>query len=115
MLKLIRHLPGGEKLTQWSEAAPYLLAIIVATHHVFFGHIDLMILGGYSFAAWLTERLSNEVAARTRLANRRIAMRFERLAHEQIRSACDWVDAQTPSSDTVAKIRKLGEVLAPES
>ena len=33
LLKLLRHLPGGEKLTQWTEAAPYLLAVIVATHH----------------------------------------------------------------------------------
>ena len=60
--KLLKHLPGGEKLTQWSEAAPYLLTIVVATHHAFFGHIDLMILGGYTLATWLTERLSNEVA-----------------------------------------------------
>ena len=79
LLKLLRHLPGGEKLTQWTEAAPYLLAIIVAAHHAIFGHMDLMILGGYSVATWLTERLSNEVAARTRQANRAIAMRFEKL------------------------------------
>jgi hypothetical protein len=68
---------GADKLTQWSEAAPYLLTIVVATHHAFFGHVDLIILGGYSLATWLTERLSNEVAARTRQANRSINDRFE--------------------------------------
>ena len=82
--KMLKHLPGGEKLTQWSEAAPYLLTIVVATHHAFFGHVDLMIIGGYTLATWLTERLSNEVASRTRQTNRSIAERFERLAHEQI-------------------------------
>ncbi len=112
LMKVIRHLPGGEKLTQWSEAAPYLLAIVVATHHAFFGHIDLMILGGYSVAAWLTERLSNEVAGRTRLTNKRIAMRFERLAHEQIKFACDWINGQAPSQQTIDRLRKLAEGLA---
>src|SRR5205814_30727 len=37
LMRLLRHLPGGEKLTKWTEAAPYLLAIVVATHHAFFG------------------------------------------------------------------------------
>jgi hypothetical protein len=96
LMKLLRYLPGGEKLTQWSEAAPYLLAIIVAAHHAFFGHIDLMILGGYSLATWLTERLSNEVAARTRQANRAIAFRFGRLAHDQIRKSIDWLQSRAP-------------------
>src|SRR5208282_2754918 len=67
LLKLIRYLPGGEKLTQWTEAAPYLLAIIVAVHHFLFWHADIVILGGYSLATWITERLSNEVSSHTRL------------------------------------------------
>src|SRR6185436_14067033 len=70
--KVMKYLPGGKQLTRWSETAPYLLAIVVATHHAFFGHVDLIIIGGYSLAAWLTERMSNEVAARTRQANRSI-------------------------------------------
>ncbi|HEX8521476.1 MAG TPA: hypothetical protein VF669_04410, partial [Tepidisphaeraceae bacterium] len=114
LMKLIKHLPGGEKLTQWSEAAPYLLTIVVATHHAFFGHIDLMILGGYSLAAWLTERISNEVASRTRLANRRIAERFERMAHEQIRAMGLWVDGQAAKRENIERIRKMGEVLGGE-
>jgi hypothetical protein len=110
--KLLKYLPGGEKLTQWSEAAPYLLTIIVAAHHAFFGHVDLLILGGYSAATWLTERLSNEVTSRTRRANARIAERFERLAHDQIDRVVSWVNSQVPSSTTIAKISKLAEELA---
>ena len=94
LLKILRYLPGGDKLTQWTEAAPYLLAIIVATHHAFFWHTDLMILGGYSLATWLTERLSNEVASRTRQANRMIAARFEKLAHDQLRRSIAWIEAR---------------------
>jgi hypothetical protein len=94
--KLLSVLPGAEKLTRWSEAAPYLLAIIVATHGAFFGHLDLMIIGGFSLATWLTEKLSNEVAARTRLTNTRIADRFTRLARQQIDRSCEWLARQAP-------------------
>jgi hypothetical protein len=111
--KMLKHVPGGEKLTQWSEAAPYLLTIVVATHHAFFGHVDLIILGGYSLAVWLTERLSNEVAARTRQANRSINDRFEQLAHEQIERAVAWLESRAPSSAALEKLRKASEVLQP--
>jgi hypothetical protein len=109
--KVIKHVPGGQKLTQWSEAAPYLLTIVVATHHAFFGHIDLLILGGYSLATWLSERASNEVAARTRQANRSIADRFAQLAHEQIERVVKWLEGRAPSLDVLDKIRKTAEEL----
>jgi hypothetical protein len=112
--KLLKVIPGGDKLTRWSEAAPYLLTIVVATHHVFFGHVDLMILGGYTLATWLSERLSNEVAARTRQANRSIAERFERLAHEQIERAAAWLETQAPSVAALEKLRRAAEALQPE-
>ncbi|MGD0769811.1 MAG: GTPase [Tepidisphaeraceae bacterium] len=111
LLKLLRHLPGGEKLTQWTEAAPYLLAIIVAAHHAIFGHIDLMILGGYSVATWLTERLSNEVASRTRRANRAIADRFEKLVHEQIRRSIAWIESRAPRLAELNVIDAMAEEL----
>jgi hypothetical protein len=111
LMKVLRHLPGGQKLTQWTEAAPYLLAIIVAAHHAFFGHIDLMILGGYSLATWITERLSNEVAARTRLANRTIAQRFEKLAHDQIRRCIAWIEAQAPPAGQIDAIESAANAL----
>ena len=111
--KMLKHVPGADKLTQWSEAAPYLLTIVVATHHAFFGHIDLMILGGYSLATWLTERLSNEVASRTRQANRSINDRFERLAHEQIERAVAWLETRAPTSAALEKLRRSAEALQP--
>ncbi len=109
--KVIKYVPGGKKLTEWSEAAPYLLTIIVATHHAFFGHVDLLILGGYSLATWLTERLSNEVAGRTRQANRAIADRFEALAHEQIECACAWLQTCAPAMNKLEAMRKTADAL----
>jgi hypothetical protein len=109
LLKLLRHLPGGNKLTQWSEAAPYLLALIVAAHHAFFWHTDIVILGGYSIAAWLTERLSNEVASRTRQANRNIAARFENLARDQIRRSIAWTESRAPKIAEIEAIEKLAD------
>jgi hypothetical protein len=107
--RLLKYLPGAEKLTKWSEAAPYLLTIVVATHHAFFGHIDLMIIGGYTLATWLTERLSNEVASRTRHTNRRIAERFERLAHDQITRAIAWLDERAPSAKVIDRLQQQME------
>lgn len=111
LLKLLKHLPGGDRLTRWTEAAPYLLAIIVAAHHVFFWHTDLMILGGYSLATWITERLSNEVASRTRLANRMIAARFEKLGREQIRRSVAWIESRAPKVGELDAIDRLADEL----
>jgi hypothetical protein len=111
---LIKYLPGGEKLTQWSEAAPYLLAVVVATHHAFFGHIDLLILGGYTLGAWLTEKISNEVSARTRKTNSRIAERFGELAQRQIEQYIAWIDSQSPSRREIAGLMDTVEKLSPE-
>jgi len=35
---------------------PYLLAIVVATHHAFFGRVDLMVIGGFSLATGLNAK-----------------------------------------------------------
>ena len=98
ILRLLRHLPGGQKLVRYFEATPYLLALVVATHHALFGHVDLMVIGGYSLATWLTEKLSNEVTNNVRDTNRRIGERFARLAHRQIAMLGDWLDQQAPSA-----------------
>jgi hypothetical protein len=111
LMRLLRHLPGGEKLTRWTEAAPYLLAVVVATHHAMFGPVDLIVLGGFSLATWLTEKLSNEVATRTRATNRRIAERFSELAHRQIAQVADWIDAQAPSTRELDDLEHAGEEL----
>ncbi len=107
--RMLKYLPGGEKLTRWSEAAPYLLTIVVATHHAFFGHVDLIIIGGYTLATWLTERLSNEVASRTRTTNRRIAERFEQLAHEQITRTAAWLDERAPAGTVIQRLQRQME------
>ncbi len=93
---LLKHLPGGSKLVQWTEAAPYLLTVVLITHHAFFGPVDLVVLGGYGLATWLSERLSNEVTSRTRSTNSKIAERFAAVAHEQIERLCAWLDRQAP-------------------
>jgi hypothetical protein len=110
--RLLKHLPGGTQLAKWSEAAPYLLAVVVAAHHAVFGPIDLMVIGGFTLATWLSERLSNEVAARTRLTNRTISQRFEELAHRQINQMIAWLERQVPAHAQIDQLQRLTEELA---
>ena len=104
---LLRHLPGGKQITRWTEAAPYLLVVVVAaaTHHLL-GGIDLAVLGGWSIATWLTERLSNEVAAHTRQTNQKITDRFTRLAHDQIERICRWLNDQAPPAKVLDQLER---------
>ena len=103
----LKYMPGGRKLAQWSEAAPYLLTAVLVTHHAFFGHVDLLVLGGYGLATWLTEKISNEVASRTRATNVKIAERYTKLAHDQIRRTAEWLDKLAPQK---AKLDALEEL-----
>lgn len=102
--KMLKVLPGGQTLTKWTEGAPYLLAIVVASHGVFFGHIDLALLGIWGMTTWLTERLSNEVSARAREANEAISRRFTELTRRQIQTTCEWLNTRVP---TGTKLREL--------
>ncbi len=104
---LLKHLPGGKHLTRWSEAAPYLLTIIIATHHAIFPHFIPITLGGYSLMTWLTEKISNEVSGRTRSTNRKIDQRFENLAHEQIEKIIGWLDRQAPRLDEIETLEQM--------
>ncbi len=110
--RLLKLLPGGEKLTAWSEAAPYILALVVAAHHAIFGPVDLMVVGGFSLATWLTEKLSNEVASRARATNRRIEERFARLARDQIAAAIGWIQKQAPPRFELDRLQSAAESLA---
>lgn len=114
LLALLKHLPGGKQLTRLTEAAPYLLTLALVVHHTFFG-MDLLVLGGYSIATWLTEKLSNEVSGRTRSANQRIADRFTRLAHEQIQRTCRWLDDRAPSFKTIEQLEALAAECEPNA
>jgi hypothetical protein len=108
---LLKYLPGGSKLTKLTEAAPYLLLVGLVAHHALFG-TDLLVLGGYSIATWLSERVSNEVAAHTRSTNAQIADRFTRLAHEQLQRLCEWLDRQAPSQKALEHLDRAANELA---
>ena len=110
--KLLSVLPGGRSLARWSEAAPYLLAVVLAAHGAFFGHLDLLILGGYGLGTWLMEKLSNEVTARTRRANSRIASRFAALTHEQVERACACLEQRTIPHEQLRRLEDLADELA---
>jgi hypothetical protein len=107
----MKHLPGGAKLTKLAETAPYLLLIGLVAHHALFG-TDLLVLGGYSVATWLSERLSNEVSSHTRSTNARIAERFTRLAHEQLEKFREWLDRQAPSQKSLDQLERAAAELA---
>jgi hypothetical protein len=106
LMRVLRHMPGGERIAKWTEGAPYLLALIVATHHALFGPFDLMVVGSFSLATWLIEKLSNEVANRTRAANRAIATRFDALAHDQIERVLKWLSERAPPDAALDELEK---------
>jgi hypothetical protein len=110
--KLVKHLPGGEKLTALSEAAPYLvIAASAVTTHALFG-TDILVFGGYSLVTWLTEKVSNEVAGRAHLTNQRIAERFARLAHAQIQKSSQWIDSRVGTAPSLDRLEKLADAVS---
>lgn len=111
---LLKYLPGGNKLVQWTEAAPYLLTIILVTHHAFFGHVDLVVLGGYGLATWLSERLSNEVTSRTRATNTKISQRFTSMGHAQIDQIVEWIGRQALSHKMLDQLERTAEEISGE-
>jgi hypothetical protein len=52
----------------------------------------------------MTEKLSNEVAARTKRANARIGERFTDLAQRQIERMIDWLEKQAPNRAEIEKV-----------
>ena len=96
LMKLLKAIPGGEKLTKYSEAAPYLLAVACVTRGAVMGHLDLLILGGYSAVTWLTEKINDEVASKTRATNAAIDERYRLLAEDQIDRAISWLQTLAP-------------------
>lgn len=96
LMKLLKAIPGGQKLTKYSEAAPYLLAVACVTKGAVLGHLDLLILGGYSAVTWLSEKINDEVAAKTRATNAAIDERYRQLAEDQIDRAISWLQTLAP-------------------
>lgn len=112
--KFLKLLPGGRHLSKWSEAAPYLLAVIVAAKGAIFGPIDLIILGSFSLATWLGEKLSNEVTSRAQAANRDIARAYAALARRQIDRVCAFLQRLAPALADLDRVDALADALAAE-
>jgi hypothetical protein len=102
--RLLKYLPGGVRLAKWSEAAPYLLVIVCAGSKAFLGALDLLVIGGFSLATWLGEKLSNEVTARVRATNRRICQEYLELVNRQADCFKDWLSSRTPSPHEIARL-----------
>lgn len=111
VMKVLRYLPGGQRVTRAVEAAPYLLLIFFVLHP---GHAvhELLFGLGYAAVASLIERLSNEVSQRTRATNKRIADRFAELAHRQIEQVIAWLGRQATSAQQLSKLETLTARLA---
>lgn len=110
---LLKYLPGGRKLADASEAAPYLLTVVLcATGSTMLGGLDWLLLGGYSLATWVTERLTNEVTARARRTNTRIEERFAALAQDQIERVANWLDRQAPPARAMEQLERLADEAA---
>jgi hypothetical protein len=113
--KLTRLIPGGQKITRLSEAAPYLLAAACATTNTLFGPVDQVVIGGYLMTTWLLERMSNEVAAKTRETNRRIARRFNELCERQVEHVQNWLDGLAPLPEQLDALESAAERLASDA
>jgi hypothetical protein len=109
--RLLQYLPGERTAIKLSEAAPYLLALAVVTHGAFLGPIDLLIIGGFSAATWLGQKLSDELAARVRRTNRNVTDRFEALAREQGDRLRTWLDRQAPTWRELERLDTLAREL----
>lgn len=104
--KLLGKLPGGARLVQLSEAAPYLLTVACVVKGALLGPLDLVILGGFFGTTWLLERMSNEVRSKVHDTNRRIEQRFAALIAAQNARVDRWLDQQAP---TRARLDRLQE------
>ncbi len=111
LVNLLKYLPGGKQVIRLSEAAPYLLTLVVISHHAMFGHVDLIVLGSWSLFTWLTEKLSNEVTARARLANQRLTERFGQLAEKQVEQIDRFLRASAPDRQALADLQNLAQQL----
>lgn len=105
--RFLRALPGGEKIIAYTEAAPWLLVIVLALQGMAFSGLDWVIIGGYSLATWITEKLSNEVTNRTRETNHLIQKRFQKLADAQTAAMIDWLESRVPDLQQINKLERL--------
>lgn len=102
--RILKVIPGATGASKYSEAAPYLLTGYLAMSGALFGHLDLIALAGYGSVVTLFQRLSDEVASRTRQTNKTIAERYAKLAREQLDTTTSWLDRQAPSREQLREI-----------
>jgi hypothetical protein len=112
--KFLNLLPGGRSLSRWTEAAPYLLAVVSAATTTLSAGMDLVVIGSFTLATWLGEKLSNEVTGRTRQANAAIATRFAELARAQINQTCAFLDSLVPPPAQLAALHRRTDELSEE-
>lgn len=105
VMKILRYLPGGQRVIRAVEAAPYLYLLILIIHPAQVLY-DVALGAGYFAVTHLIERLSNEVLSRARATNRRIADRFADLAHRQIQRTIDWLNTCAPGTEELAALER---------
>jgi len=71
----------------------------------------LIILGGYSAVTWLSEKINDEVASRTRATNRAITDRYQKLAAQQIERTIAWLAQLAPPRRTLTQIAEQIEAI----
>ena len=109
---LAKHVPGGRHVTKLSETAPYLLvSASLATSFVTMG-AEQVVIGGYLLTTWLGERLSDEVAAKTRAANAAIQRDFAALCDRQVRVASEHADRLAPPARQLDELDRAVEAAA---
>lgn len=114
ILKLVNKLPGGERLTRLSESAPYLVVLACGLNHLAFSGLDLVVIGGFSLAAWIGEKMNDEVARRTRETNANIDRRFAELVRQQSHQAVLWLNEQIPGTRSLDAVAgHLDDLTAP--
>ncbi|MEM1012167.1 MAG: GTPase domain-containing protein [Planctomycetota bacterium] len=109
---LAKHVPGGKHVTKLSETAPYLLVAASAATSVVTAGAEQVVIGGYLLTTWLGERLSNEVAAKTRQTNAALAADFAKLCDEQAQRAIAWCDAAAASPADLTALDKAVDAVA---
>ena len=109
---LAKHIPGSKKIAKLSEAAPYLLASVSFATSTFSMGADQVIIGGYLAGTWLTERMSNEVAAKTRETNQNIGKGFAALCDLQVKRAGEWAKSLAPTRQQLDELEAAIEAAA---
>ncbi len=104
--KLMKVIPGADRVSKYSEATPYLLTGYLAMSGALFGHLDLIALTGYGSVMTLLQKVSDEVASRTRATNKSIATGYGELASKQIEQTLVWLNRQAPTQAQLATIAK---------